>query len=774
MPHLEHRFPIAAQFGRLNQTSDTQYDCRCPAHEDSTNSLHVTDAGDKLILNCLAGCETHEILRAFGENRWSALFVRSDYALATAAGGSAGKVATDGKPAAKIVRTYDYRDADGRLVHQTVRMVPKAFLQRRPANQGDSAGKHKAKRDTDGNWWIWSLQGITPVLYRLPELISAGNSRPETPVVLVEGEKDAENLAALGFLATTNPMGAGKWRQAYTDALRGRNVVIIPDVDRPGKNGQKPGELHAKLVAAELKDVAASVRILTLPSLGLEPKWDVSDWLAKGGTAEMLREAAENTPVYDPAANLNNTITNADALLDSLRPLPITEIERRIFASTGDWPRRISDRLFAHKEGADEIYWLTKPSRLFSWLAAETGYVPAMHRQVACATKEEVHEHLGHCAPQYEAIEYFPHFPPVETCYYTCPIPEPGDGSRLLEFMQRFSPATPEDADLILSLLATLLWGGGGGARPAFVITADSGRGAGKSTFARLLAELVGGALEISSKEDASVMVQRLLSPEGRKMRVALMDNVKSFKLSWAELEAAITSTVISGKEMYMGEGRRPNRITWILALNGVSLSPDMAQRSVVIQLGRPNYSGDWEQDTRRFLQAYRTEIIADIIGYLSGPKNHLTRHTRWGTWEREVLALVDNPDSAQDLILQRQGESDAERDEAVLILEHFRSALITAGYTATDRLRILIPSGTAALWLNTALGEKHSKVGSGRLLSQRIKEGAFFGKPGTPRLEQPNNVSTSARGIVWVGGNCPEYEPLTRFTSEENQFEAF
>ena len=50
------------------------------------------------------------------------------------------------------------------------------------------------------------------------------------------GEKDVDNLVQLGLTATTNPMGAGKWQESYSEILKGANVVILPDNDEPGRN----------------------------------------------------------------------------------------------------------------------------------------------------------------------------------------------------------------------------------------------------------------------------------------------------------------------------------------------------------------------------------------------------------------------------------------------------------------------------------------------------------------------------------------------------------
>jgi hypothetical protein len=52
---------------------------RCPAHEDRTPSLSITETtGGKVLIKCWAGCSTESVLVALGL-RWSDLFPdRSD------------------------------------------------------------------------------------------------------------------------------------------------------------------------------------------------------------------------------------------------------------------------------------------------------------------------------------------------------------------------------------------------------------------------------------------------------------------------------------------------------------------------------------------------------------------------------------------------------------------------------------------------------------------------------------------------------------------------
>jgi Virulence-associated protein E len=175
-----------------------------------------------------------------------------------------------------IDRVYPYRDAAGKVVHETVRFKPKGFSQRRPGPNGKD---------------IWSLKGVKRVLYHLPELLTAD---PMRPVWIVEGEKDADRLRLLGEVATTCAEGAGKWKDEYADTLTGRICRIIADNDEPGRR-------HAEKVAQSLQGKAKSVTIVELP--GLPDGGDVSDFLNGGGTLEQLNALANGPPKERPILN---------------------------------------------------------------------------------------------------------------------------------------------------------------------------------------------------------------------------------------------------------------------------------------------------------------------------------------------------------------------------------------------------------------------------------------------------------------------------------------
>jgi hypothetical protein len=183
----------------------------------------------------------------------------------------------------RLVEVYHYLNADGKLVHETLRYEPKRFLQRRPAEPGMCAGNKIAKRDRAGNWWLWTLHGIEPVLYHLPQIIGTGL---DTPIYLCEGEKDADALSSKwNVVTTTAPMGAGKWRPSYTESLRGRDIIIWGDRD-------PAGEKHIEGVAEALYPIAARVRIMDWHELWPEAaadstrKLDVFDYLSREKTNE--------------------------------------------------------------------------------------------------------------------------------------------------------------------------------------------------------------------------------------------------------------------------------------------------------------------------------------------------------------------------------------------------------------------------------------------------------------------------------------------------------
>ncbi len=212
----------------------------CPAHDDKNPSLSLTDAGDKVLVKCFAGCDQTAVVEALkGLGLWPEREQQPE----------------------GIEATYDYTDEHGDLLYQIVRKPGKKFLQRYP--------------DGDGGW-IWKKHP-RQVLYHLREVL--GN-----PIIfLVEGERDVETLRSYGFVATCEAGGANApWLPQFTEALTRpvliegeefqREVILIPDNDKPGRQ-------RVLRIARALTGKVARLVILTLEGHGIK---DVSDWFDAG------------------------------------------------------------------------------------------------------------------------------------------------------------------------------------------------------------------------------------------------------------------------------------------------------------------------------------------------------------------------------------------------------------------------------------------------------------------------------------------------------------
>ena len=192
---------------------------------------------------------------------------------------------------------FDYRDASDKPVFQVLRYSPKNFKVRRKNPNWKYGDDEKAR-------WLWNLDGVDPLLYRLPELI-----RGNDPVYIVEGEKHVDKLREIGLTATCNPFGAGKWRVEFDVYLKGRDLVILPDNDKPGFD-------HGAFIASSNFKTAKSIKMPRIPTL--PEKGDVLDFLQNGGTKECLLEIVEATPLYQPSEDPNKLhyrITTVDEIL---------------------------------------------------------------------------------------------------------------------------------------------------------------------------------------------------------------------------------------------------------------------------------------------------------------------------------------------------------------------------------------------------------------------------------------------------------------------------
>jgi hypothetical protein len=420
------------------------------------------------------------------------------------------------------------------------------------------------------------------------------------------------------------------------------------------------------------------------------------------------------------------------------------EIGRELFKITDGWPRRVGPLLFAPRDY--QAQFLETPSQLFAWIGTYLDEpIEWMDQGVEMVSRKVFHDYLCLTVPEYAAVETVPHEPPRDKHFYLHPPPAGGDGSAFKRLLDFFCPASAVDRALLAASFLTPFWGGQPGARPAFLIEAeegaeDGGRGVGKSSVALMAGYLAGGHLDISASLDFEKVKSRLLSPTALALRLALLDNVKILKFSWAEFEGLITDDVISGWRLYHAEAQRPNTITWFITLNRASLSKDLAHRCVIIRVKKAPYDDSWGSRVRQFIDAHRQEIVGDILALLRAETPKLGKHSRWGPWEAGVLAHVENPEACQAEIARRRGEVDGDQEEADLVREALVEELRSRRHDPDTEV-LFIPSKVAATIYNEALDKEENTP----------RASMFLATLTIPELRRARRTGVR-RGFIWTG----------------------
>lgn len=169
---------------------------------------------------------------------------------------------------------YNYQDELGNNLYRKIKCVtrdpecPKYFYFERWED-----GHWRGKKTPDEK----ILEGVRIVPYRLPKFTG------KSSVILCEGEKDAENVAALGFMATTSPFGHNNWPLEITPCFKDMLVYILYDVDQTGSH-------YPELIAAGLYGTAREIRICHFPDeTSRLHEYDVTDYLAEVPSGEFQR-----------------------------------------------------------------------------------------------------------------------------------------------------------------------------------------------------------------------------------------------------------------------------------------------------------------------------------------------------------------------------------------------------------------------------------------------------------------------------------------------------
>lgn len=271
----------------------------CPAHDDSTPSLSLTN-GDKgqLLWHCFGGCESEDVRQALiliigdqepperqererqkekVEDLWKPVVPVPDDASYSIEDFNH---KTYGNPS----RVWTYRIEGGKIA---------GWIARYDIGPGE-------KEVIPYTWCRHEVKGTEQVhkkampaqrpLYNLDRILA----NPDATIVIAEGEKAADACEKLfpEWIPTTIPGGSNAMRLADLTTLANRQVVIFPDHDGPGY------DYALKIV--EHAPYSADLRMIVWPSFwpsSLEGKEykiekgdDAYDHIENGWTRELLIE----------------------------------------------------------------------------------------------------------------------------------------------------------------------------------------------------------------------------------------------------------------------------------------------------------------------------------------------------------------------------------------------------------------------------------------------------------------------------------------------------
>ena len=287
---------------------------------------------------------------------------------------------------------YTYTDADGQVL-----VTVRKYFDRDETGEivRDSSGKPKKqfRQFMDGR------QGLPEPrpLYNIPDIINADK------VIWVEGEKCADALTALGYVATCTIGGAGMLSENTAEKfdftpLRNKEVILWPDNDDAGKK-------LARIVEAQAKSVGAKSTVtLHIPSTKPE-KWDAADAVEEGFDINKFFQTHENK-VKKPISLLDESLLidkyflgaapEQKFLIGDTIPLGVPVV----FAAAGDSGKGMMTLDLAMKVASG-----ASMQNAFGGLVAEHGDVilitaeddkDEMHRRIARLDPHKYREHYDH------------------------------------------------------------------------------------------------------------------------------------------------------------------------------------------------------------------------------------------------------------------------------------------------------------------------------------------------------------------------------------------
>ena len=485
------------------------------------------------------------------------------------------------------------------------------------------------------------LDEDTPhLLYNLPAVVKARE------VYVVEGEKDCETLRSFGIVATSNSGGgSNRWDNDQNHWFAGKDVVVICDNDPVGQQ-------HGATVNSILKGIARSVKVITLSKL---PKGDVTDWVQKeGGTAALLRELVKHTDETDgdspeiakaklanetPFSNFCEKIVAGKGGRSKTLEIPFTirELAQEVHDRFLGYPRVLGETMFDWDRDARRIVFLTSKNELFAWIASTSRHNTVWGTGNNDVTKDELFCELNRTSIHYSGVSEAPHYPTRRDVFYThdaLPKADPSHSS-FWQLVDYFCPASPAHKTLVAAFIAAPLFYSESAARPMWIVDTDDAQGSGKTTLVNLVANLYGEDPSIfdlkAIDKDLAQVMRRMISTDGRKKRVVLIDNVTG-TLKSSNLATLVTVHSLTG-------------------------------------------------EVKDYMTRNRLQIFADLIHMIeNNPLKVRRRKSRFGMFDKLILSAVcrseDEFRAVDKAISAENDRANEDQDKALEFLEIFMEAI--------------------------------------------------------------------------------------------------
>ena len=286
--------------GRLSSVKESSsgWSACCPAHEDRSPSLSVSEGTDgRILVKCHRGCSVDTICESLGL-QLSDLMPDKPNEKETRRHNAPHMYETPEAAIRALTKDgwefnakWPYIDAEGTPVGMVLRWDTPTGKEIRPLCR------------VDGGWKVTGMKSPR-VLFDLPRVASSQQ------IYVVEGEKCCTKLRDIGLVATTSTNGSNAADKTDWSPLAGKDVVIVPDFD-------EAGETYANEVVSILANLVPPPRVRRmlmseLPSGAPMPsKGDVADWIAGHEDApspevlceqfqQLVQERAESVDLPEP------------------------------------------------------------------------------------------------------------------------------------------------------------------------------------------------------------------------------------------------------------------------------------------------------------------------------------------------------------------------------------------------------------------------------------------------------------------------------------------